>query len=236
LGLDEGDIVEIKQATLETCGAVTGAVVVIDVIRAFTTAAHAFDAGAEDIILVSAVQEALALRERMPGALLMGEDGGWPIEGFDLGNSPAALLGRNLAGRRMIQRTSQGTQGVVRSTRAEALLTASFTVASATARYLQRLSPASVTFVTTGAVAPGFGDEDVACADYLTALLRGARPDVEPFLSRVRNSGEVRIMANPSLPQLSLADLDCCLAVDRFDFAMRVWRREGLLVMETVKE
>ncbi len=225
---------EIKQATLETCGAATGAVVVIDVIRAFTTAAHAFDAGAQDIILVGAVQEALALRERVPGALLMGEDGGWPIEGFDLDNSPAALLERNLSGQRLIHRTSQGTQGVVRSTRANTLLTASFTVASATARYLQRLAPASVTFVTTGTITPGRGDEDVACADYLTALLRRESPDVEPFLQRVRNAAKRRVTAAPSLPQLSLADLDCCLAVDRFDFAMRVWRREGVLVMETV--
>ncbi len=227
---------EIKQATLETCGAATGAVVVIDVIRAFTTAAHAFDAGAEDIILVSAVQEALALRERVPGVLLMGEDGGWPIEGFDLGNSPAALLGRNLTGQRLIHRTSQGTQGVVRSTQANTLLTASFAVASATVRHLHSLAPTSITLVATGATAPGRGDEDVACADYLTALLQGESPDVEPFLQRVRDAAKSRVTADPSLPlpQLSLADLDCCLAVDRFDFAMQVWRRDGVLVMEVV--
>lgn len=210
-------------------------VVVIDVIRAFTTAAHAFAAGAEDIILVGEVQEALALRERLPGALLMGEEGGWPVEGFDLGNSPSALLGQDLAGRRLVHRTSQGTRGVVRSAGAEVLLTASFVVASATARYVQRLSPASVTCVTTGAVAPRHGDEDVACADYLTALLRGEEPDVEPFLQRVRKAALDRTMTVPALPYLSQADLDCCLAVDRFDFAMRVWRREGELVMETVK-
>ena len=39
----------------------SGVVVVIDVVRAFTTAAFIFDAGAAEIILVSTVEEALAL-------------------------------------------------------------------------------------------------------------------------------------------------------------------------------
>jgi 2-phosphosulfolactate phosphatase len=54
----------------------TGTVVVIDVIRAFTTAAFAFAAGAVDITFASTVQDALALREHTPGALVMGVDGG----------------------------------------------------------------------------------------------------------------------------------------------------------------
>ena len=41
---------------------------VIDVLRAFTTAAFAFAAGVREIVLVGAVEEALALRERLPGA------------------------------------------------------------------------------------------------------------------------------------------------------------------------
>ena len=40
----------------------TGAAIIIDVFRAFTTAAIAFDHGAKDITLVAEVEEALALR------------------------------------------------------------------------------------------------------------------------------------------------------------------------------
>ena len=57
---------KIQQATLATCSEATGTVVAIDVIRAFTTAAFAFAAGAQDILLVGEVQEALALRQRFP--------------------------------------------------------------------------------------------------------------------------------------------------------------------------
>jgi 2-phosphosulfolactate phosphatase len=62
---------QIQQASLETCSSATDTVVVIDVIRAFTTAAFAFAAGARDIIPVSTVDEALALREHFPDSLVM---------------------------------------------------------------------------------------------------------------------------------------------------------------------
>lgn len=224
----------IQQATLETCDQATGTVVAIDVIRAFTTAAFAFAAGARDIVLVGEVEAALALRERLPGSLVMGEVGGQQPEGFDFGNSPSALIGLDLSGRRLIQRTSAGTQGVVRSTRAEALMASSFVCASATVRYLRHQAPESVTFVVTGTGVYQDGDEDVACADYLTALLRGQSPDVAPYLDRVRGSrdGQFFLRLASSFP---MGDMDCCLSVDRFDFAMVIERRDGLLVMRAVQ-
>src|SRR5690606_18367462 len=119
---------KISTATLDTCSVHSGLVVVIDVLRAFTTAAYAFHRGASEIILVSTVEEAFALRERFPGSLLMGEVDGIRVPGFDLGNSPAEVEAMDLSGRRLIHRTSAGTQGVVRSVRAKILLAASFVV------------------------------------------------------------------------------------------------------------
>jgi len=106
----------VQYATLETCAEATGTVVVIDVIRAFTTAAFAFAAGAHEIIAVGTVEEALALRARGAGDLVMGHDvGGLPPPGFDFGNSPRSLIGVNLQGKHLIQRTGAGTQGLVRA-------------------------------------------------------------------------------------------------------------------------
>lgn len=224
---------ETRRVTLETCATVTGTAVVIDVIRAFTTAAYAFAAGARDIVLVGTVEEALALRQQMPGALTMGEVGGRPIEGFDFGNSPAAFLGLNLQGRRIIQRTTAGTQGVVRCRKADLLLASSLVCASATARYLRQLGPPVITLVVTGIFPDRDGDEDVACADYLEALLRQPlRPDSQPFVERVRNSTAARLFTHPAQGLFPAADVECCAAVDRFDFAMPIARRNGLLIME----
>ncbi len=225
----------IERATRDTCGDATGAVVVIDVIRAFTTAAFAFAAGAHDIVLTGEVEQALELRARFPGALAMGVVGGLPIPGFDFGNSPADLAGHNLRGRRMIQRTSAGTQGMVLSLRAETLLAASFVCATATARYLQQTAPACVTFVITGILPTRDGDEDAACADYIAALLAGAAPEPAPFLRRVLESDSGRIFTDPAQPEFAPTDLDFCTDVDRFDFAMLAERQDGLLVMRPAR-
>jgi 2-phosphosulfolactate phosphatase len=224
---------EFKQASLQTCAEATGVVVVIDVIRAFTTAAFAFAAGAEEIILVGAVEQAFALREQFPDALVMGEVRGLPPTGFDFGNSPSALLDVDLSGHRIIQRTSTGTQGVVSSCKADLLLTSSFCCAQATVDYIRRVSPDLVTFVVAGLGPEGRGDEDLACAEYLEALLAGERPDPEPYITRVKECRTSRhLFADPEKPQFPWQDIECCVDVDRFDLAMVVERRNGLLVMK----
>lgn len=226
---------KIKQVTLETCHTATGAVVVIDVLRAFSVSAYAFAAGARDIVMTGTAEEALAWRAHMPGSLIMGEVDGLPYPQFDFNNSPTVLLGADLKGRRLIHRSSAGTQGIVRSTQADLLLASSFVCAGATARYLLRQQPDTVTFVVTGVVYDRDGDEDAACADYLTALLHGQQPELAPFLARVRRSTSGRLFDGSQPTAFPPTDLDYCTQVDRFDFALRVDRREGLLVMEKIQ-
>ena len=126
---------------LEDCHMARGVVIVIDVLRAFSTAAYAFSRGAKEIVLVGSVEEALSLKSQIPNAKAMGEVGGLRPEGFDFGNSPTYIDEAELSGITLIHRTSAGTQGVVRSQGAEILLAASFVVAGATARYIANLAP-----------------------------------------------------------------------------------------------
>lgn len=226
---------KIKQASLETCQTATGTVVVIDVLRAFTTAAFAFEAGAQNIILVDTVDEALKLRRQLPNALAMGEVDSLPVKEFDFNNSPSQLAGLDLRNHQLIQRTSAGTQGVVRSVQADTLLAGSFVCAGATVEYLKRHAPASVTFVITGAVYGRDGDEDIACADYLTACLRGPTPNPQPYLQRVYNSTAGQIFVNSSRPEHPLSDLERSMELDRFNFAMQVQRRNGRLTLNKVE-
>jgi 2-phosphosulfolactate phosphatase len=201
-------------------GEATGHVVVIDVLRAFTTAAYAFAAGIEEIELVATPEEALA----RPG-FRMGEVGGRLIPGFDHNNSPSGLVGRRLSGR-AVQRTSAGTQGVVFATRAETLWLGSLVVAGATARALAGVD--EVTLVATG-THDNRGDEDLAAADYLTALLQGRPAEKDPIVKRVVASRDAEFHAGND-PDLPAADIPCCSAIDAFDFAMRVERRDGRLL------
>jgi 2-phosphosulfolactate phosphatase len=154
------------------------AVVVVDVLRAFTLVPWLYERGADRVLAVATREEALALRaDLLPDALLAGEHGGRPYPDFDLGNSPSEVRDLDLTGRTVVHRTSAGTQGLARTVGSGSVFAASFLTAAATARQLRALAPASVTFVITGASLGRDGDEDLACAELIAARLRGEDPD-----------------------------------------------------------
>jgi hypothetical protein len=107
----------------------TGAVAIIDVFRAFTTAAVAFANGASRIVMVGSVEEALALRESGVADVCMGEVSGRAPPGFDFGNSPFQISDVDFAGRAIAQRTGAGTQGIIVACQAECLYAASLVTA-----------------------------------------------------------------------------------------------------------
>ncbi|KPL78697.1 hypothetical protein ADN00_05465 [Ornatilinea apprima] len=221
-----------KYWSLDDCHHASGVVVVIDVVRAFTCAAVVLAGGAQRDYLVSGVEEALALRQRLPNAVVMGEIEGIKVPEFDFGNSPSQLSRINFQGKTVIQRTTSGTQGVVRSRQAEKIFAASFCVAGATARAIRALKPAEVNFVSTGIRDDGRGDEDVALADYLAALLSDKQPDPRPYLERVKNSLVAGLFTNPDDPDFPSADIPLTMDLDRYDFAMPVTWEEGIAFID----
>ena len=210
--------------SLHNCSKATGLCVVVDVLRAFTTAAYAFSRGAKEIILVSSKEEAFAKYQKDPRLILLGEEHALPISGFHYGNSPAQIQGEHLSGRILVQRTSAGTQGVVACSQAEKILIASFVVAEATIRRIQKLAPSHVSFVVTGTKN---GDEDLAFAEYACERLRGNNVPLEPFLGRVENSPSGKMFSQGLRPELSKEDLVLSLQANRFSFAMEVSKEEG---------
>jgi len=224
-----------RYTNLETCSTATGLVVVIDVIRAFTNAAFAFSRGAKEIYPVSTVEEALQFKAEVPNSLACGEVGGVPPQGFDFGNSPTSTNTLDLVDRILVQRTGAGTQGIVKSVYAESMLAASLVVASATVTHIRNLDPDCVTFVVTGQLSDETGDEDLACAEYFEALLRGEQPDPAPFLDRVYRSRDALFHLDPTFPEFPKSDLDYCTNIDRFDFAISVTKQNGQPVMRAIK-
>jgi 2-phosphosulfolactate phosphatase len=224
-----------RYANLETCHEANGLVVVIDVIRAFTNAAFAFSRGAKEIYPVSTVEEALKFKAEVPNSLACGEVGGLPPEGFDFGNSPTHTHTLDLNGYILVQRTGAGTQGIVRSVNADVTLAASLVVANATVRHIHNLNPESVTFVITGQLSEGRGDEDLACGEYFEAVLNGQRPDPAPYIDRVYKSRDALFHLDPSLPEFPISDLDYCTNIDAFDFVMSITKENGRPVMRAIK-
>lgn len=215
----------------DECFKAKGLCVVIDVLRAFTTAAYAFAAGAKEIVLVSTAEEALRMHQEDNSLILMGENEGRPITGFHYGNSPYDIQKCALSGHKIVQRTSAGTQGVVSCRHADQLIIASFVVAEATLKYIVKLSPSHVSFIVTGTQD---GDEDLALAEYLKSKLQQQEVCSTLFLDRVRLSPEGKTFADPNNTEFMLEDLELALQIDRFPFAMEVEKRNGNLVAKKV--
>jgi 2-phosphosulfolactate phosphatase len=212
---------------LEGAEQATGAVAIIDVFRAFTTAAVAFANGASRITMVGTVEEAIALRDRGFGQICMGEVGGQAPAGFDFGNSPFEVSEVDFRGKAILQRTGAGTQGIVAARQAEFLYAASLVTAKATARALRAAPCDRITVVAMGNSAIVRSDEDELCALHLRNLLEGRPGDAEAVRRVIRASGEAARFSDPARPYLHPRDLDIALDIDRYDFAIRVNMEDG---------
>ena len=206
-----------------------GTLVVIDVLRAFTTAACAFARGAREIELVSTIEQARERRRAEPGIVLVGEEEGRPVEGFDFGNSPPALLAADMRGKRLVLRSTAGTQGVVAGVNAGSILLGSLVVARASVAAVRAIG-ADVVLLAMGSPKGGPGDEDEVCAELLEARLAGRELDPDEVRRRVRDSRVGQKALDPAVEWISQGDLELAQQIDRFDFAMRVAREGQRLV------
>ncbi len=212
---------------LQNQPAVEDTVVVIDVLRSFTTAAIALSRGARAVYPVDGVAAAMRLLGQLENAVSVGAiAGGDPVSGFDFGNSPSQLLAADLTGKNVVMSTAAGVRGLQRFRQARHLYAASLLCARATVAAIRATGARRVCFVITGEWVDRDGDEDVACADYLEALLRGEDVAPEPYAQRVRESDFGRRFLAGTWPNLPLADLELATQVNRVDFAMPV-RRDG---------
>jgi 2-phosphosulfolactate phosphatase len=212
---------------------VIGAVIVVDVIRAFTTAAYAFAAGAKEIYLVATLDEALQLKSEK-SALAMGELNGRRPEGFDLSNSPVLASRADLVGRTLVQRTSAGTQGVIAATSATRMWCASLVVASATARAVRDSGLGMPTYVITGQFRDDplmTGDDDRATAELIERVRVGGPLQAEQTASFVASTLEAERTLALGGADSHTDDIALATRVDAFAFAMEVERVGGLFRM-----
>ncbi|MDJ0973426.1 MAG: 2-phosphosulfolactate phosphatase [Planctomycetota bacterium] len=209
--------------------------VVIDVMRAYTTLAYAFDRGAREAILVETIEEAFAYRERDPDVLLVGEVGGRPIPGFDLGNSPESLADVDLEGRTIVFRSSNGVRGAVHATQADRIVLASLVVAGATVAWLKAEQPDLVTICAMASMHGKDGVEDDACGDLLQARLEDRDIDLDTIVRRVRESGGGRAALDPAQDHVTPGDLEHASRIDHFPFAMVVEREDAGLIARPVR-
>lgn len=161
-----------------------GITVVIDVIRAFTTACYAFRGHVRKIFPVATAEEAFELKQKHPDALLVGEIEALPIPGFDFGNSPWEIERANLSGRELIMRTTNGIAATLNARQSRQVLVAGLVNAEATVSRIRETAPSHLVLVASHPT----GDEDFACAEYMSALLGQGTTTLEDAVRRTHGA------------------------------------------------
>ncbi len=213
--------------------------VVFDILRATSSMVVALASGAESIIPVAEIEEALRLRRMRPEVLLAGERDGVRIQGrltggieFDLGNSPREFTPKAVAGRTIVMTTTNGTRALRACARAAGVLICSFLNLGATARFIARKNPARLLLVCGGTLDqaayedilgagalcellwPGYEEGAVAdSALVCRQLFESARANLLSAVSQSRNAR--RLLACSDLVE----DVPFCLGRDPFDVA-----------------
>ena len=154
------------------------AAVVIDVLRATTTIAWALHNGAEAVEAFADLQRLNAAAEAWTASprLLLGERGGQMLDGFDLGNSPVAVVPETVGGKRLFMSTTNGTRALDRVRDVPLLLTAALPNREAVVQRLRRKQPATLAIVGSGWEG-AYSLEDSLAAGALGARLKELDPE-----------------------------------------------------------
>ena len=197
-----------------------GIVVIIDVFRAFSVACYCLDNNPDFIAPVGSVDDAFALKQQYPSALLVGEREGKKLAGFDHGNSPTELMQVNVTGKQIIHTTHAGTQGLINANNADIILTGSFLNAQATVNFIKSKNPEVVTLVRMGWKAESNTDEDDLCAEYLASLLLDKPFDENTIITQLRASDCSDRFFDEAQPWNPISDFELCLKPNIFNFAV----------------
>lgn len=112
-------------------------VVIIDIFRATSSICYGIENGAEAIIPVAEVEECIAYRDKEPKFLIAAERDGEVVEGFNFGNSPFSYTKEKVAGKTIVLTTTNGTQALHLSRKANKIVIGSFLNLTALCNWLK---------------------------------------------------------------------------------------------------
>ena len=205
-----------------------GLAIVIDVLRAFTTACFVMNNGAKRIIPVADINQAYKLKKESPDYILMGERNGRMPVGFDFGNSPAEIQNVDFANKTVIHATTVGTKGIINTVNADEIITGAFVNSNAVISYIKQRKPKVISLVCTDA--KDKENEDVMFAKYIKSYLKGKPLDFKKIKKHLENhSCAEGFLVNP-MTSFSKQDFYLSLDLNRFNFVLKVKKDKNNLV------
>jgi 2-phosphosulfolactate phosphatase len=208
--------------------------VVFDVLRATSSMLTALNNGAEEIIPVGEIAEALAIKKQRPEVLLAGERNGVRIRkeltgsvDFDFGNSPRDFTSQKVSGKSIAWTTTNGTRALRACAHAEMVLIGALINLGSVADILDQLRPRHLLLVCAGTFEAAAFEDLFAAGALIDAMQplaeKGERSDSAQLVWRASRQvdGDLdalmgsslnarRLLANPDLAP----DVPLCLARD----------------------
>jgi 2-phosphosulfolactate phosphatase len=133
------------------------ACVVLDILRATTSMMAALANGAEAVVPVLEISEALAIKQQRPDVLLAGEREGLRIRAnqtggidFDFGNSPREFLPEKVRGKTIVMTTTNGTRALRACAHADTVLIGAFLNLRSIVNWIRREPPPHLILVCSG--------------------------------------------------------------------------------------
>lgn len=203
-----------------------GAVIVVDILRAATVEAFLLAQGATRILPVETVDEAFMLKKNYPDYLLVGEENGYPIKGFDFGNSPSQIHKRDFSGKTIVHRSSNGTRQLL-LVDANSILLGSLITISNTYRYLSKQNISTTSLI-------GAEEDDKIFFKAWEQLANEKRLNKQKIRQELIKSAMNSYFFNDAIPEFPKKDVFLSASVDRFDFACVVTKENGRLVTKKV--
>jgi len=171
--------------------------VVIDVLRATTTALAALEAGIPSVRAVPDLDAALALRKA--GMLVAGEREGLRVEGFDYGNSPIEIAAAGTAGKPLALCSTNGSRALL-APDAEVIFAGCIRNAGATAAAVLEMAHDGGVVLLQGSGQDGAptAEDAIAAGAVIEALsASGASLDLDGEAERARRAWS-RVAAAPA--------------------------------------
>jgi len=203
-----------------------GLTVIVDVFRAYTTAAYLFDRQADKIFIVSKIETAKKLKKVLDDPILIGERKGIKIADFDYNNSPYFISQHDFSGKEIVLSTSAGTKGIIKATGADEIITGSFVNIAAAARYIKNKNVDIISIVAMGNNGITEADEDNLYTQELNKLLKDKEVlSQNEIKNRLRTPAGDRFFVESTQSQMPKEDFEYCLKINRFNFVIKAVKR-----------
>lgn len=195
--------------------------IVIDVIRVFMVVYYVFIGGVKEILLVGIVEEVFVLKDSYLDYVLMGEEKGVGISGFDLDNFLKCMVMQDMVDKCLIQKIINGVIVVLGVLNVKYLFVIGFFNVKIMVEYVKIFVVKDC--VMNIVVFYLLGDDDMVCVEYIKGIIEGINVVmVVGVIERIKCFFVVEKFFDCSQLLFDLEDILYCIKELIGDFVMKV--------------